>query len=246
MDSVKESGTVLVSCRGKDLSSSQTSASAASASSSSAFTDAEINALRDRCGQLVRIGYAGYQCGLRFMLPWAEPHVKPKSATFPLPLHGLKNNDLRDFSLDFDNLARVDGSARFGFGKSTAKFRLCAENPSKAMLDVHATESKSLASDIASALTPSLILTLNPRTLVQLVVQALSLPPKTWKDGLTAAMINVSTLAFLNASSIPMKVVCAVTVGRLASENQFIVDPSGEEAAFGCGWMLRVPFRRRT
>ncbi|KAK0476703.1 exosome component Rrp46 [Armillaria novae-zelandiae] len=146
---------------------------------------------------------------------------------------GRKNNDLRDLSVDFDDLARVDGSARFGFGPENIalaslsgpiEVRLSAENPSKATLDVHlrplsnvsATESKSLASAIASALTPSLLLTQNPRTLVQLVVQALSLPPKAWQDGLTAAMINASTLAFLNAASIPMKgIVCAVTVGRL-------------------------------
>ncbi len=206
-----------------------------------------------------------------------EPANKPKLATFSLPLmsrrDGRKNNDLRNLSVNFDDLARVDGSARFGFGKSPAKcqydhcstpfpgpenlalaslsgpieVRLSAENPSKATLDVHlrplsnvsATESKSLASAIASALTPSLLLTQNPRTLVQLVVQALSLPPEAWKDGLTAAMINASTLAFLNAASIPMKgIVCAVTVGRLASSKQFIVDPSGEEAvlldAGGC------------
>ncbi|KAK0242080.1 exosome component Rrp46 [Armillaria nabsnona] len=163
---------------------------------------------------------------------------------------GRKNNDLRDLSVNFDDLARVDGSARFGFGPENLalaslsgpiEVRLSAENPSKATLDVHlrplsnvsATESKSLASAIASALTPSLLLTQNPRTLVQLVVQALSLPSKAWKDGLTAAMINASTLAFFNAASIPMKgMVCAVTVGRLASSKQFIVDPSGEEAVF--------------
>ncbi|KAK0455488.1 exosome component Rrp46 [Desarmillaria tabescens] len=169
---------------------------------------------------------------------------------------GRKNNDLRDLSVEFDDLARVDGSARFGFGPENIalaslsgpiEVRLSAENPSKATLDVHlrplsnvsATESKSMASAIASALTLSLLLTQNPRTLVQLVVQSLSSPPRTWKDGLTAAMINASTLAFLNATSIPMKgLVCAVTVGRLASSKQFIVDPSSEEAtlldAGGC------------
>ncbi|KAG7446573.1 uncharacterized protein BT62DRAFT_932008 [Guyanagaster necrorhizus] len=162
---------------------------------------------------------------------------------------GRKRNDLRDLIVDFDNLARVDGSARFGFGpeylalatlSGPIEARLSAENPSKATLDVHlrplsnvsATESKSLASAIASALTPSLLLTQNPRTLIQLVVQALSSPSKSWKDGLTATMINASTLAFLNAASIPMKgIVCAVTVGRLASSKQFVIDPSSEEAA---------------
>lgn len=54
-----------------------------------------------------------------------EPANKPKLATFSLTLmsrrDGRKNNDLRDLSVNFDDLARVDGSARFGFGKSPTK-----------------------------------------------------------------------------------------------------------------------------
>jgi len=63
---------------------------------------------------------------------------------------------------------------------------------------------------------------------VQLVVQSLSHP--TSKEALSAAMINASSLAFLNASSVPMRgLVSAVAVGRL-SGGQLVVDPSEEEA----------------
>ena len=95
--------------------------------------------------------------------------------------------------------------------------------------NIPATESKSLAATIRSSLEPSLILTKNPRSLVQLVVQSLSYP--TSKDALPAAMINASSLALLNASSVPMRgLVSAVAVGRL-SGGQLVVDPSEDETA---------------
>ena len=63
---------------------------------------------------------------------------------------------------------------------------------------------------------------------MQLVVQSLSHP--TSKNALSAAMINTSSLALLNASSIPMRgFVSAVAVGRL-SGGQLVVDPSEGEA----------------
>ncbi|KZP03267.1 hypothetical protein FIBSPDRAFT_879597 [Athelia psychrophila] len=72
------------------------------------------------------------------------------------------------------------------------------------------TEAKSLASTIRTLLTPALLLTANPRSLLQLVLQSLS-PGRR-----PAAMINASTLALLNAGSVPMQgVVCAVAVGLL-------------------------------
>jgi len=117
--------------------------------------------------------------------------------------------------------------------------RLAAEIPSKATFEVimrplsnvPGTESKSLATTIRSSLEPSLILTKNPRTLVQLVIQGLSSPSNIYsKDSLSAAMINASTLAFLKASSVPMKgVVTAVSVGQLRS-GALILDPNDEEA----------------
>ncbi|KAF7768613.1 hypothetical protein Agabi119p4_7856 [Agaricus bisporus var. burnettii] len=49
-----------------------------------------------------------------------------------------------------------------------------------------------------------------------LVVQALSSPRTRWKQPLISCMINSSSLALLNAASVPMcGVVCAVAVGHL-------------------------------
>ncbi|TEB32738.1 hypothetical protein FA13DRAFT_1731243 [Coprinellus micaceus] len=151
----------------------------------------------------------------------------------------------RPIEISFDGLARVDGSARFGFGDATAalasvsgpiEVRLASELPSQATFDVSvrplsnvpSTESKSQASSIRSALAPSLILNKNPRTLIQLVVQTLSPTPISgpkWTDGLLGAMINASTLALLNAGSVPMRgAVCAIAVGK-AQGGELLVDP---------------------
>ncbi|CAK5284477.1 unnamed protein product [Mycena citricolor] len=163
---------------------------------------------------------------------------------------------LRSMKISLDRLARVDGSARFSFGKSTValasisgpvEVRLAAENPSLATFEVLLrplsnvpnTQSKSLAAAIRAALLPSLILSQHPRTLIQLVVQALSpvrSPAKNTPDALVAAMINASTVALLNAGSVPMKaVVCAVAVGKTRAA--LVVDPSEDEGpldASGC------------
>ncbi|EDR06501.1 uncharacterized protein LACBIDRAFT_299954 [Laccaria bicolor S238N-H82] len=159
---------------------------------------------------------------------------------------------MRSLHLSYEHLARTDGSARFGFGPNThalaslsgpIEVRLAAELPSQATFEVHvrplsnvpATEAKALASIVKSALSPSLILSRNPRTLVQLVVQALS--PSRDGSGMVAAMINAATLAFLNAGSIPMKgIICAMPVGRRVG-GELVVDPSEEEVeveATGC------------
>ncbi|KAJ7914263.1 exosome component Rrp46 [Mycena leptocephala] len=166
---------------------------------------------------------------------------------------GRKTTDLRALKVNLDGLARVDGSARFGFGDTAAlasvsgpiEVRLAAENPSlstfevllRPLSNVPATQSKSLAATIRAALMPSLILSQNPRTLIQLVIQALSPTRSKSYDGLVAAMINASTIALLNAGSIPMKgVVCAIAIGRIKSA--LVVDPSEEEEgaldASGC------------
>lgn len=121
--------------------------------------------------------------------------------------------------------------------------RLAVENASRATLEVTvrplsnvpATESRSLAATIASTLLPSLLLAQNPRTLVQIVIQTLS-PPNPhakWNDGITASMINASTLALMNAGSVAMKgTVCAICVGRSSTPSGppvYIVDPSEDE-----------------
>ncbi|KIK02621.1 hypothetical protein K443DRAFT_677466 [Laccaria amethystina LaAM-08-1] len=156
---------------------------------------------------------------------------------------------MRSLHLSYQHLARTDGSARFGFGPNLhalaslsgpIEARLAAELPSQATFEVYvrplsnvpATEAKALASIVKSALSPSLILSRNPRTLVQLVVQALS-PSR--GSGMVAAMINAATLAFLNAGSVPMNgIICAVAVGRRVG-GELAVDPSEEEEdATGC------------
>jgi exosome complex component RRP46 len=86
------------------------------------------------------------------------------------------------------------------------------------------------------------LLTHNPRTLIQLVVQSLT-PVGKFQGPLIAAMINASTLALMKAGSIPMRgVVCAVSVGRLRSNSEsspiLVLDPSDDEvpslAGGGC------------
>ncbi|KAK2460358.1 hypothetical protein APHAL10511_007747 [Amanita phalloides] len=175
--------------------------------------------------------------------------------------------------ISFENLARVDGMARFAFGKTAAlasvsgpiEARLSAENPSQATFEVHlrplsgvpATDARALASSIRSALLPSLILTHHPRTLIQLVLQALSSPAysqscwlqqaqkHTTSAGigsdhvLAASLVNASTLALLNAGSIPMRgIVAAVSVGMSSSTGELVVDPANDQlsdlAASGC------------
>ena len=116
--------------------------------------------------------------------------------------------------------------------------RLASELPSKAMFEVilrpltnvPATDSKALAATIRTSLEPSLILTSNPRTLIQPVIQSLSqVHNSMWRDSLTAAMINASCLPLLNSGSIYMRgVVTAVAIGRLP-DGSLVVDPDEEE-----------------
>ncbi|KAF8638318.1 hypothetical protein AX17_002338 [Amanita inopinata Kibby_2008] len=184
--------------------------------------------------------------------------------TWPLTT-AMARQQTRPIQIAFDGLARVDGSARFAFGKTAAlasvsgpiEARLSAENPSQATFQVHlrplsgvpATDARSIASSIRAALTPSLVLTQNPRALVQLTLQPLSLSqlpnPGTSMGGvgsdhtLPAALINASTLALINAGSIPMRgTVVAVSVGLSASTGQLIIDPDEEQqlelTAAGC------------
>ncbi|KZP17086.1 ribosomal protein S5 domain 2-like protein [Athelia psychrophila] len=150
---------------------------------------------------------------------------------------GRANDELRKTTITYERLDRVDGSARFIFGETAAlaslsgpmEVRLALEHPSRATLEVilrplsnmPGTEAKSLASTIRTLLTPALLLTANPRSLLQLVLQSLSPgvsgTEKSADPRLVAAMVNASTLALLNAGSVPMQgVVCAVAVGLLS------------------------------
>ncbi|KAJ3515030.1 hypothetical protein NLJ89_g2025 [Agrocybe chaxingu] len=163
-------------------------------------------------------------------------------------LDGRKTTETRPIAISFDKLARADGSARFSFGETTAlasfsgpiEVRLASELPSKATFEVHlrplsgvsAADAKSLSSAIRSSLEPSLFLNKAPRTLAQLVIQSLS-PSRgaSWGDSLSAAVINASSLAIVNAASIPMRgIVCAVAIGSL-SDGTLVLDPTDAETA---------------
>lgn len=131
--------------------------------------------------------------------------------------------------------------------------RFVAEQPSKATVEVNVrplsslpgTESKALATSLKGLLSPSIILLRNPRTLIQIVVQSLTpSPAEGFSPSLIAACINASSLALLNAGSIPMtSVVCAVAIARLRSAREeddasaLILDPTQAELleAASCG-----------
>ncbi|KAG9046204.1 exosome non-catalytic core subunit rrp46 [Tulasnella sp. UAMH 9824] len=189
-------------------------------------------------------------------------------------------------SMEWGGLSRVDGSARFAFGSTSVvasvsgpiEVRLNAELPSKATLEVNmrpliglsATPEKHYAKQIRDVFEQILILSQHPRSLVQLVVQALSpITTSQWNrpsyilasEGLTAksskratdvvnptliaASLNAASLAFLNASSIPMRgTLCAVAVGKKrsttpstrssAEDTGLVLDPTEDE--FEDGW----------
>lgn len=123
--------------------------------------------------------------------------------------------------------------------------RLAAENSTKATFEVSVrplasipgTDAKALGATIKSLLTPSLLLTRHPRTLIQLVIQPLSPSlvgsPKMMPSlhpGIAAASINASSLALMNASVTMKGVVCAVAVARTSSE-ELILNPSTDQLA---------------
>ncbi|KZT04551.1 uncharacterized protein LAESUDRAFT_744336 [Laetiporus sulphureus 93-53] len=170
---------------------------------------------------------------------------------------GRAVDELRTISIAYEGLDRVDGSARFGFGETKSltsvsgpiEVRPNFELPSQATLDIHirplasisGTDSKAISATLKSILMPALFLTHYPRTLVQLVGQALcgtesgsgmGSVGKGWYASLVASLINASSAALINAGSVSMKgVVCAVSVGRLpsASGTTLVLDPSESE-----------------
>ncbi|KAI6028132.1 exosome component Rrp46 [Pisolithus marmoratus] len=148
---------------------------------------------------------------------------------------------LRSIKISFDSLAGVDGSARFAFGDACSALasvsgpiaaRPASEHPARGTVEVHVrplssvpgTTEKLLGSALKGIIESACLLSQHPRTLIQVVVQALSQPSNT----LVAAEINACSLALVNAGSIPMRgVVCAVVVGTRKDGNQteFILDP---------------------
>ncbi|KAF9814143.1 hypothetical protein IEO21_05281 [Rhodonia placenta] len=176
-----------------------------------------------------------------------------------LRLDGRNADGLREITLNYEGLDRVDGSARFGFGETKAlasvsgpiEVRPNLELPSQATLDIHirpvaaisGTDSKALAATLKAILTPALLLARHPRTLIQVVGQALcgsdtgsgiGSAGRGWNASLTASLVNASSAALLNAGSVPMRgVVCAVSVGRIASGNEkealLVLDPAEAE-----------------
>ena len=133
--------------------------------------------------------------------------------------------------------------------------RIAHEHPSQATLDVQVrplpgipgTDAKALATTLRSIFAPSLFLSHHPRTLVQVVAQALcgsesgsgtGSAGRGWNASLVASLVNATAAALVNAASVPMRgVVCAVAVGRLRSEpvqgdgDGVVLDP--EEAELG-------------
>ncbi|KAJ3551157.1 hypothetical protein NM688_g4880 [Phlebia brevispora] len=176
-------------------------------------------------------------------------------------LEGRKNEQLRTTHIKYEGLDRVDGSARFGFGETESlasvsgpiEVRPNSESPSQATLEVHirplaaiaGTDSKALSATLKSILIPALLLSQHPRTLVQIVGQALcgsesgagyGSAGRGWHASLVASLINACSAALVNASSVPMKgVVCAVAIGRLRdpssslSSPTLVLDPSEAE-----------------
>ncbi|KAK7685489.1 hypothetical protein QCA50_011353 [Cerrena zonata] len=181
---------------------------------------------------------------------------------------GRSESDFRKVVITYEGLDRVDGSARFTFGTTECivsvsgpvEVRPASENPSQATLEVFirplaslpGTDSKSISNTLKAIFTPVLLLSRHPRTLVQIVGQALcgtetgggtGSVGRGWSASLTATLINATTAALINTGSIPMKgIVCAVAVGVLgepfSDDRIFVVDPSETEvpslSASGC------------
>lgn len=157
--------------------------------------------------------------------------------------------NMHPVEITYTKLARSDGSAKFSFGQTSAlasvsgpiEVRPLSELPSSATFEVHVrpldgvpgTPARTLATSLRMALSPVLLLSRHPRTLVQLVVQALS---PTNSPGLLAASLNAATCAFLSAGSVPMSgIVVAVSVGRVTN-GQLVLDPAEDRdlTASGC------------
>ncbi|EKM58179.1 uncharacterized protein PHACADRAFT_88763 [Phanerochaete carnosa HHB-10118-sp] len=175
---------------------------------------------------------------------------------------GRDNDELRPVTIKYEGLDRVDGSAKFGFGQTQAlaslsgpiEIRPNLELPSQATLEIHirplasvpGTDSRALAATLKAVLSPSLLLSHHPRTLVQIVGQALcgsdsgsglGSTGRGWNASLVASLVNACSASLINAGSVPIKgVVCAASVGRIPDLNDsgsyvLVLDPSEAELA---------------
>jgi len=104
---------------------------------------------------------------------------------------------------------------------------------------------RSLSSALRAAFRPAILLNAHPRTLIQVVLQSLSPPLQKRNRGhgshlmvfdtnpsMTAALINAGSLAFLQASSVPLiGSIVAVAVGlkQGSQGNELILDPEDTE-----------------
>lgn len=170
---------------------------------------------------------------------------------------GRQMDALREVTARIERLDRVDASARFAFGTSSAlasvsgpiEAKLGVEAPSKATLDIlvrplsgiPGITERLLVSNLRNVFTPAIILGAHPRTLIQVVIQNLSPPPPSsnLKNSLfetnpstTAVMVNAASIAFLQASSLPLTgVIVAVAVGVSLHDGErvILVDPEDSE-----------------
>lgn len=100
-------------------------------------------------------------------------------------------------------------------------------------------ECKRVASHLSAILSPIIILTQNPRTLIQIVVQSLVPQPiiqsrQSFSPSLLAACVNAAILAILNVSSFPLKaIVCAAAVGY-SQELELELNPKDDVVTGGC------------
>lgn len=162
---------------------------------------------------------------------------------FGKPLKHLRAPQFSDSPSSIDDV-RVLASA-----SGPIEVRLAAENSTKATFEVSVrplasipgTDARALSATIKSLLTPSLLLTRHPRTLIQVVVQPLSPSlvgfPKTIPSlhpGIAAASINAASLALMNASVTMKGVVCAVAVARTSSEG-LVLNPTADQLASATG-----------
>ncbi|KAG8963184.1 exosome non-catalytic core subunit rrp46 [Tulasnella sp. 419] len=193
----------------------------------------------------------------------------------PIERQKRRYDELRRMEMEWGGLSRVDGSAKFCFGKTRCvtsvsgpiEVRLNAELPSKATLEVSmrslagvaATAEKRYSRDIRDILEQVLILSHHPRTLVQVVIQAnsttatpqwnkredlVATESRGMSPALLAASINATSLALLNAASVPLRgILCAAAVGKIpqgmatrADGGPLALDP--EEGEYEEGYVI--------
>ena len=182
------------------------------------------------------MGDGGFPSGMSCFPEWMAPPVLGLVGRPNIPTH-LDFLIVLSFVDDHTHvLASVSGPL---------EVRLAAENPTKATFEVSVrplasipgTDAKALGATIKSLLTPSLLLTRHPRTLIQLVVQPLSPSLMGSSKGISsfhptiaAASINASSLAMMNASVTMKGVVCAIAVARTTS-GELILNPGTDQLA---------------